>query len=108
MGPRAQVGQPTAGCRVFAMDMIAPPLVYCLCCCHKDAHAYTGDNIAQLGKTELVGELEDASRWDELVLVRRHEAARRDTISALEKALNPDAKLRRLVRSGRCSLCLLG
>ena len=40
------------------MDMIAPPLVYCLRYCHNNAHAERSNNIAPLAKTELVGELE--------------------------------------------------
>ena len=52
--------------------------------------------------------LVDASGWDELVSVHRHEAACRDTISSLKEALTPDAKLQLVIRSGRCSLCPRG
>ena len=49
--------------------------------------------------------LTEASLWDALESVRRHEAVCLDTIGALQAALTPDAKLRRLVRGGCCDLC---
>ena len=52
--------------------------------------------------------LTEASIWDELVLVRRHEAVCLDTIGAFQEALTPNAKLRRLVRGGSCDLCPRG
>ena len=49
--------------------------------------------------------LAEASIWDELLSVHRHEAVCLDTISVFQESLTPDAKLRRLVRGGSCSLC---
>ena len=52
--------------------------------------------------------LTEASIWEELVSVRRHEVACQDTIGAFQEALTPDAKLRQLVRGGSCGLCPRG
>ena len=50
-----------AACRVFAIDIIVPPLVYRLRHCHSDTHAERSNNVAPQAKTELVGELEDGT-----------------------------------------------
>ena len=52
--------------------------------------------------------IREATVWDELVSVRQQEVACLDTIGAFQESLTPDAKLRRLVRGGSCSLCPRG
>ena len=52
--------------------------------------------------------LEGASQWQELLSVRKHQVDCQDTILAFQRAITPDAKLRRLVRGGSCDLCPRG